>query len=138
MLYKENYIVHDFNLPNHENELFEAEEVIEKFKEELLIIKEQKSINNELHLRYYEHIIKILDYVGRLSMSVFDIENELEEMYKMKYIKAPELCKKIWLDHYDSLHHPYSILKNRCFRLLDELDAEYFNKFNKHPPNWKP
>ena len=30
----------------------------------------------------------------------------------------------------------YSLLKNRCFRLLDELDELYIALYGKNPPNW--
>ena len=132
------FITHDFNLPCHDNELSHAGDVIEKLKNKLRIIEKQGTIDGKTHTTLFEQVIRALDYVGRLSMPAFAIEDELEEMYKMRYLRAPELAKKLWLDHYENVHHPYTLLKNRCFKLLDELDAEYFKQHKTHPPNWKP
>lgn len=131
-----NFIVHDFNLPNHANELSKAEEVIKKLKNKFKLIQNQRSINDKTHTILFEEIIRVLDYVGRLSMPAFAIEEELEQMYIIRYKNSPELAKKLWLDHYERIHHPYTLLKNRCFRMLEELDAEYFKRLKKHPPNW--
>ena len=131
-------IAHDFNLPCHDNELSQAADEIEKLKERLKIIQVRRSICGESHTTMFEDTIRVLDYVGKLSMPAFAIEDELEELYKMKFLHAPELAKTLWLDHYEIVHKPYTLLKNRCFKLLDELDAEYHNVHKKHPPNWKP
>ena len=40
------------------------------------------------------------------------------------------------LEHYEKIHHPYDILKNRCFKLLDEYDELYFKLNKTTPPNW--
>jgi hypothetical protein len=132
-------ILIDNNLitPDHKNELSKAEEIIEKLKNRLKIIQTQKRIDDKTHTETYEEIIRILDYVGRLSQSAFDMQEGLERLYTKQYIHTPELGKKLWLDHYDKIHHPYSLLKNRCFRMLEELDAEYIKRHKKYPPNWK-
>ena len=131
-------IKYDFNLPNHNNELSNAEEVIEKLKDKLKKIKKDKNINDTVHETMYEEAIRVLDYVGGLSDSIFKIGDEMENFYKMEYLHSPELGKKLWLDNYDKIHHPYDLLKNRCFTLLDELDIEYRRRFRKNPPNWNP
>ncbi len=134
---KEQFIVHDFKLPNHKVELNNANNVLEKHKSAFRTIQENKSIDDKSHLHLYEETVRVLDYVGRLSMRAFEIQEELERMYTIKFTHAPELGKKLWLDHYESIHHPYNTMKNRCYHLLEELDEEYINKFKKYPPNWK-
>lgn len=135
---EEQFITHDFNLPNHDNELSKAEEVIEKLKNGLRIIEIQRTIDDKTHTTMFEQVIRVLDYVGKLSMPAFAIEDQMEELYKIQFLHAPELGKKLWLDHYGSIHYPYNLLKNRCYKLLEELDAEYFKRHKTHPPNWKP
>jgi hypothetical protein len=130
------FITHDFRLPDHKDELCKAEALIEKFKHRLKIIQIQRRIDGKMHTEFFEEIIRVLDYVGRLSKSVFDIEDEMELQYIKNYPKSPELAKKLFNDHYEYLHHPYTILKNRCFKLLEELDAEYYKQHKKRPPNW--
>ena len=134
----ETLLICDLRLPDHTTELTNAAEVIEKFKIKFDAIKHTNSIDAKTHSRLYEEVVKILDYLGRLSMPVFEIEDRLERMYTLEYCQTPSLGKKLWLDHYDSLHHPYSLLKNRCFRLLEELDDEYIRVWKKFPPNWNP
>jgi len=129
-------IEHDFNIPIHANELSDAENRIEKIKLKLELIKINKTIDDNLHVTMFEQIVLVLDYVGGLSLPAFEIQEELEELYKMKFLSSPELAKKLWLDHYGKIHKPYNTLKNRCYRLLDTLDAEYELKFNKLPPNY--
>jgi len=133
---REKLLTPDFTLPNHESELSKAEDIIEKLKTRLKRIQETKSITDKKHTELYEEIIIILDYVGRLSNPVFEIEETLERMYTLKYPKSPALSKKLFWDHYDKLHHPYTILKNRCFRLLEDLDNEYIKRMKCNPPNW--
>jgi len=130
------FITHDFKLPNHSNELCKAEEVIEKLKLRIKKTEESKTINDKNHDEIYNEIIRILDYVGRLSMPAFGIEEEMEKMYTLQYAKFPELAKKLMNDHYEQIHHPYTLQKNRCFRMLEELDGLYQKTHKKNPPNW--
>lgn len=133
---KNEYIEYDFNLPNHVNELNNAENMIEKYQKELKNLQNLGTVNNHDYLALYEKVINILDYVGMLSLPAFNIEDKLEDLYTNKYIHFPELAKKLWLDHYKTIHRPYNILKNRCYSLLDDLDELYINVHKKTPPNW--
>jgi hypothetical protein len=133
---QERFIQHDFQLPDHNNELFKAEEVIEKLKNRLRIIKTKRIIDDKIHTSMFEQIIRVLDYVGELSLPAFGIEDDLEQLYIKRYPHCPVLAKKLWLDHYENVHHPYNLLKNRCYKLLEELDTEYFKQHKKQPPNW--
>lgn len=133
----EKFITHDFNLPNHDNELSKADDTIEKIKNQIKVITIQGSIDGKSHTELFEEVIRVLDYVGKLSMFVFEIEDDMEEKYKMDFLHAPELGKTLWQEHYGKLHRPYNLLKNRCYKLLDELDEEYQKRHDKRPPNWK-
>jgi len=132
-----NLIYIDFNLPNHESELCDAEEAIEKIKNIVIKITVTNTITDKLHNYYYEEVIRILDYVGKLSMPASKLNDDIERMYRLKFPKSPKLAKQLWLDHYGLIHRPYNLIKNRCFRILDELDNSYILKFGKVPPNWK-
>lgn len=124
------------SLPDHSNELSKAETVISTIREKFDNVCKLKSIDNITHNALYEETVRILAYVGVLSVSIFNIENELSEIFEMRYISTPELAKKLWYDKYEDLHRPYTIYKNRCFKLLDEFDIE-FRKVNKcEPANW--
>ena len=132
---KKNYLSINLDLPDHSEELKNAEESINKIKNELKLIINEKSITDELHEILFEKIIYLLDYVGQLSVTAYDIANKLEELYYKTYPHSPMLAKKLWQEHFTHIHHPYNILKNRCFRLIDELDLEYYNVHHKDPPN---
>lgn len=128
----------DFQLPTHEKELLKATEVIEKLKDKIKDYRKDVTlIEDKEFVQVYEELIIALDYVGQLSVSVFNIRNDINEMYVKKFRHAPILCKKLWWEHYESLHKPYTTLKNRAYRLLDELDDYYITLYNKNPPNWK-
>ena len=130
------FIVHDFKLPNHKVELNNANCVLEKHKQVFKKVREDNNIDDKIHLYLYEETVRVLDYVGRLSMRAFEIQNELEELYTMEYRHAPELAKQLYFNHYESIHHPYNTMKNRCFHLLDELDEVYIKTNKKFPSNW--
>lgn len=132
-------IKHDFNLPNHKNELSKAGDVIERLKYKVNgYVNNVELITDKEFVDLYEHLVRILDYVGNLSSHAFKIEDELEEMYKLQFVQTPELGRQLWLDHLDNVHHPYDTLKNRCFKLLDDWDAYYMALYDKEPPNWNP
>ena len=137
MQVKGKFIEHDFNLPNHNNQLSIANDNIEKLRHKFRVLETKMSINDKEHELMFEEIIKVLDYVGRLSMPAFTISGELEELYTIRYKHSPELARKLWLDHYEDIHHPYNLLKNRCFKLIDELDELYIKLNRKTPKNWK-
>ena len=56
------------DLPVQVNELSKAEDLIEKLKSRFETVKLKKSISPESHEHLYEETIRVLDYVGRLSM----------------------------------------------------------------------
>ena len=133
----ESFILVDFKLPDHSNELSKAEEVIQKLKKRFEIVQMQRTIDDCTHTKIFEQIVRCLLYVAKLSEPAIEIENELEVLYIKQFKHCPALGKTLWLQHYDEIHHPYSILKNRCFRLLKLLDEEYQNVHKKNPPNFK-
>ena len=127
----------NFNLPSHKNELDKVTEIINNFKIKIKLIEIHNNINPNLHTQLYEEVIKILDYIGRLSNPAFNVQEELERLYTLHYKSSPHLGKHLWTKHYEQIHKPYNLLKNRCHNLLDTLDEIYINKFNTTPPNWK-
>lgn len=133
---EEQFVQHDFNLPSHTVELKKAEEAISKLKFKVELTISNNLITDESLDKLLNDIVKVLDYVGRLSMTAFEVGDQLEALYTLKYPHAPELARKLWQEHYESLHHPYNILKNRCYRMLEELDEAYIKKFNKFPVNY--
>ena len=130
------FIQVNFELPNHTNQLTQAEEIINKLKRKIESYN-HIPLSDNAFIILYDDIIKILDYIGNLSNPAFNVQEDLEELYRKRYVHAPELAKQLWLSHYEKIHHPYNILKNRCFRLLDNLDELYLRLYKKYPPNWK-
>jgi ribosomal protein L11 methylase PrmA len=121
---------------DNSEELVKAEETIKNIQTELLLCAERKSIDDHKHENLYENTIRVLSLVGQLSKSIFNLEDSIEAAYTQHYIHSPALAKKLWYEYYESLHHPYTILKNRCWRMLDEIDSVYVKKFHKKPLNW--
>ena len=128
----------NLNIPNHSNELSRAEYKIEKARDKFNKIVIDGTITDKIHGELYEEVISSLDYVGKLSKPIFALEDEIEQAYTMAYIHCPDqvLVKRTWYMYYEELHQQYSILKNRCFKLLDELDEEYIARFNSKPSNY--
>lgn len=130
------FLIPDIQLPDHTVELAKADEIIKNLKLKLKQIQCTKQIDAKTHTSMYEEIVRVLDYVGRLSKPMFDVEESLERMYTLHYPKSPQLAKKLCNDHYEQLHYPYTIQKNRCFKMLEDLDAEYIKRWRVKPPNW--
>lgn len=124
----------DLNLPDYTNQLEEARNYINEIKIKLQETKKNKKLPLKTYETLYDSITKALLYVGTLSMPAFNIEEKIEDTYLEIYKDAPELGKKLWLDHYGEIHRPYNVLKNRLFRMFEELDEQYILYNKEHPP----
>lgn len=125
-----------FSFPNNTEKLARIEETIDYYKLKIKKISETNRIDGDTHSYYYNLICKELDNIGNLSLPALDCFDKLEEMYLLKFPKSPELAKRIWMDHYRDINRPYSLLKNRCTNLLNELDHAYRVKYKSDPPNY--
>lgn len=128
-----------FNLPLDSNKLRMIELFISSIRKELLHISGNaitSRITIQSHENLYERTVFTLDLIGRLSVPIFAIRDELEEKYERRYYKSPNLARKLFNDHYSSLHEPYTTLKNECYILLDDIDREYMRKYGEKPKNW--
>lgn len=121
---------------NDSNELSRLEHSILKLKDECSVVKTKNVINNDLHNSLYERGIRLLNEVAKLSIPVSELEERLKIKYDLEYIEFPQIGRKLLYEHYAELHHPYNILKNRCYNILDLIDNIYQSKFEKNPPNW--
>lgn len=126
----------DFNLSSNKDNLDKADLMISNLKKEISYLNRNTGITNDIHEKLYEETILVLDWVGRMSMNLFEIRDKLDEQYKKIYCRSPKLALEEFDKHYKKLHQPYNILKNRCFGILEELDFMYERKFNKKPRNW--
>lgn len=134
---EELFIELNLNLPQDANEFSRVEEAIDKLKAKVAKIISAKIITDDIHEDVYEEVVIALDKVGKLSEPAFGVEEQIETMYTLKYPHNPAFAKLIWYAHYEEVQHKYSLLKNRCFRMLELLDEEYQRKFKKTPPNWE-
>lgn len=125
----------DLNLPDHSKQLIEAEDYTKEIRYELKQCTKNNKLPDNIYMGMYDKITKTLLYVGTLSMPMFEVEQKIEDTYLETYKHAPELGKKLWIEHYGRIHRPYNILKNRLFRLFDELDELYIKINKKQPPN---
>lgn len=128
----------NLNVPNHSNELSRTDYVIQKLRNRFNKLIVTNGITDELHTEIYDEVCSSLDFIGRLSKKIFELQNEIETKYTMAYIHCADQVKvkRTWYKAYEDLHQPYSILKNRCFTLLEDLDDEFIRKFNKKPSNY--
>ena len=131
------FITVDFNLPNHSGSLTEAEHMINDVKKDFQKLKTNGLFDDKSHEDLYDRIALVLDWIGRMSDSVFAVRDDLEQQYEKLYYKSPKLARKLFEDHYSKLHRPYSTLKNRCFGVFEELDDYYIQKFKRKPSNWE-
>ena len=122
----------NLELPDHTEHLKKANDEFEKIKK----FYKTNPLNDKNFIYIYEQTAYILCYVGDLSTEVFNVHDYLEEEYLMKYLHSPVLGKELFWKHYEDLHRPYTLIKNRCFRMFEDLDEQYIRMYNKYPPNW--
>lgn len=127
-------IMEGIDLPVDEERIEYARKTIEKFKKRVLYHKSIRALSKDEYIILHKLIVQALEYVADLSLPAFGIQEEIETRYYRMYRHAPELAKKLFLDHYNEIHKPYNTLKNRCFTLLEDIDEIYFKINHVRPP----
>ena len=129
----------ELDLPDHVKELEEADDYIKNLKQKLLQFKADR-INNPMSVKDYhnfnDEIVRGLYFLGALSLPAFATEDIIEQKYFETYKHAPELAKKLWWNHYERVHRPYTLFKNRLFKLIEDLDEFFILVFKRTPPDY--
>jgi len=129
----------DLELPDHSTELEEADEYIKNLKQQLADYKAdriQQPMSLKQYTKMYDEIVRGLYYLGNLSLPAFATEDIIEKKYFQIYKHAPELAKKLWWDHYESVHRPYTLFKNRLFKMIEDLNDLYILIHKCTPPDY--
>jgi len=119
----------DIKVPDNTEILNEIEETIEKHKKDIKKGLEEKTLNLDNCKHYTQIMLNCLYALGEKSKPLFDIQDEIRDKYYTTYVKTPNLAKELYIKHLDKIHNRYNILKNRCFRLLDEIEKYAIKKF---------
>ena len=130
------YISIDLELPDHTKELQDCEEYIKSIKREIKQSTSTRRMSDSDFIVLYERITRGLYYVGSLSEFAFATEDTIQETYFKQYKHAPELAKKLWLEHYGNVHKPYNTIKNRLYKLYKDLNEMYIRINKCTPPNF--
>ena len=109
-----------FNIPNHEKELVEAENLLKKVQTKVTNVT--VALSEERRKYFLSLTTDILYLIGEHSQPIFDLREVIEKEYTTKYLKSPALGKKLYLEYYEGLHKPYDRLKNRAFKLIKLID----------------
>lgn len=133
---KQVFLSIELDLPDHTLKLSEAEEKIEILRNRLSKLQTDSDICNKTHESLYDDTVLMLDYLGRLSRPAFDVEDTIEAAYFKEYVGEPVKVKRLWYEHYELIHHPYTILKKRCYSILEDLDEEFFRINHCFPSNY--
>ena len=99
-----------------------AKEIEEIYADISFYYDRRKPISNKFYNTYRERIEDVLYSVGELSIPIFRINDDLRDYNIKKYKHDPDMARDMWLARYDSLHKPYSLLKNKCYLLFRKLD----------------
>jgi len=129
----------DLELPDHSTELEEVDEYIKNLKQQLADYKAdriQQPMSLKQYTKMYDEIVRGLYYLGNLSLPAFATEDIIEKKYFQIYKHAPELAKKLWWDHYESVHRPYTLFKNRLFKMIEDLNDLYILIHKCTPPDY--
>ena len=113
----------ELELPNHDIDLERAKNILDKAERDIVWFKTKQIDIPDRKKQVLTHTIDVvLNGVGLMSQSRFDVRDKLEEEYSKAFIKQPALGKELYLKHYESLHKPFDKLKNKCFNLFYKLD----------------
>lgn len=112
----------EVTLPNHDPELDNIENYINQLKQRYKLGKSNRLFTLKDYEKLQDLTIKTLELIGELSMPAFNVRDELYDKYVLAYKSSPQLAKKLWLDHYGKIHTRYNTLKNRCYKLLDDIE----------------
>lgn len=99
-----------------------AKEIEEIYADISFYYDRKKTITQKYYNTCRERIEDVLYSVGELSIPYFRINEDLREFYLQKFKYDPDMARDRWLERYDSLHEPYTILKNKCYLLFRKLD----------------
>lgn len=119
------YLNLELDLPDNSNDLSKVTKLIDKTRERIMNPTFRLGLDDKRYFDCYNKIIDYLEFVGQLSIPVFQVEDKIEFAYTIKYKNDPLFAKKLWYQHYSDLHKQYTIQKNKCFRLLTALDKRY-------------
>lgn len=115
----------------------EINEVIEDDGIQLAVLERDiNDLNSEINIYYNsdieitDKIYKILHYkiedalyaVADLSLPYFRISERLRYYYFNKFRSDPILGRNSYFERYENLHKPYTLLKNKCYRMFDKLE----------------
>lgn len=112
----------ELDLPDNTVDLNKAEKVLNKIEKELNWYKDTETSLTDLKKETFIKTIDIvLDSVGLMSRSRFEVRETIEDHYALHYKKQPALGKSMYLKHYESLHKPYDKLKRKSYKLLENI-----------------
>ena len=126
----------NIQIPDHSPELFGCNEKLEYIKQQLKGIENFQSFPPNMFQQLYSLAVRILEKTADLSMSAFDIRDELEEQIFHTYKSNPELAKQMFCSSYEGYHKPYNKIKNRCYSVIEQMESLYF-LINKRKPYYK-
>ena len=99
-----------------------AKEIEEIYADISFYYDRKRTITQKYYNTCRERIEDVLYSVGELSIPYFRINEDLREYYLQKFKYDPDMARDRWLERYDSLHEPYTVLKNKCYLLFRKLD----------------
>jgi hypothetical protein len=117
-------VVIDVELPDHTEEIKNIANYLDQLKNRFRAGKTNKKLSLNEYEKIQDLLVNTLGLLGKLSTPAFNIEDELEDKYVLAYPSSPQLAKTLWLEHYERIHHKYNTLKNRCFKMLDDVEKE--------------
>lgn len=107
---------------------------IEKVKTEFLKMKHnEEPFTSEQYLTMSNFLFRVLDKLAILTGPLFELGDEIEDIYKEHYSHAPELGSALYQQCCTKIHKPYDRLKNHVHDLLDDM-SELYTKLNKTNP----
>lgn len=124
------------DLPDHKQKLSEIDFKLERIKHKFDQIQLKGCITDNIHESMYDETVLLLDFVGKLSKPLFSLRNTVENEYFETFRSSPKTARERWYKHYEHIHKPYTVLKNKCYSILENLDNEFVKIHKKYPRNY--
>ena len=115
----------DISLKNHDSELNsitrELEEIRLTINDYWFKLKKNNGIKLDV-CKTRESILDILYILADFTIPIFEIRNDIEDYFTLKYKNDPDLGRVMFNKFYGGLHEKYDQHKNTCYFLLNSLE----------------
>ncbi len=109
-----------FEVPDHKYDLLGVKSTIELIKDSM--DGRVRTMPDNVRIDFLKLITKQMHRLGNLSMPAFNLRIPMERAYLNKFGRREG--RRMFIEHYESIHEPYDMLKEEVFEIIERLDPQ--------------